>query len=136
MSPREITPDDRIYDLEEGAKKHASSISALVMDHSKVNETLGDHNRRLTAQNEAIVLLRTDIIGIQEARRARQLEEVRREERDTAHREALDLRLKAIEESIKSIYSLGKWFSMTAGAAVILVIVTYFSKGGFTVVPH
>lgn len=70
----------------------------------------GDHeaNCRPTAQNEAIVQLCKDIGAVGEARCKRRLKEVRREEKDTAHRDALNLRLTGIEDSIKSIYSLGR----------------------------
>lgn len=136
MSPREITADERLYDAEEALKRHAASISNLVQGQGESKEILGDHNRRLTAQNEAIVLLRNDLSAIQQMLRDRQLEAVRHEEREKARDEAVDLRLKGIEDSIKSFYSLGKWVLAAFGAVLVGALATFIINGGLHVPTH
>lgn len=134
MSPREVTPDDRLHDAEEALKRHSASLSAVTMEQGNTKEALSDHNRRLVAQNEAIVQIRVDVSAIQAARAQRQLEEAVREAKDAAHREALELRLKGIEDSVRSIFSLGRWFAGTVGAALLLAIIAFIVKGGLNVV--
>lgn len=106
----------RLANAETDLQAHAKSISALV-------DELGKANQRIHA--------------IEEARAQRQVLEARMEEREAARDAALDVRLKAIEESlketrddVKAIKGFGWKMIGVVTAAIVLAFVAFVIRGG------
>jgi hypothetical protein len=98
-----------------------------------------DHAKSLTAHNDFMRLLEVRITAIEDARRARQLEEVRREERDQARDEALKIRLDGIvkdisliQSDVKGIRGAGVKLAWIVITLVAGIVVAFAFKGGFT----
>lgn len=101
---------------------------------------LRDHSKTLSAHNDAIKMLELRTLAIEEARRARQLEEVRREEREEAREKALNIRLDSITKDIEavrkdviSIKGAGAKVAWLVIAIVVGAAVTWLLRGNLIV---
>lgn len=106
---------------------------------SLAERDLRERAKTLTVHNDAIRLIDLRTTAIEEARRARELIEVRREEREEARDEALKLRLDQIDKSIdnvqidvKSIRGAGVKLAWIVITLVAAIVVGFAFKGGFT----
>lgn len=95
-----------------------------------IERDAGDHSKSLTAHNEALRDHGLRITAIEEARRMRALEEVRREEREEARHTALTLKLNTLQSDITSIK--GGWFKFAWIVITIVagLIITFALRGG------
>lgn len=119
MTARKPTLEQRVALVERDVRSHAESLTAY-------NGKLQEHGDRLLA--------------IEEARRARQLEEVRREEREEARDIALKLRLThidlaigTVQADVKSIRGAGMKLAWIVITLVAGIIIAFAFKGGFTI---
>lgn len=87
--------------------KHGESISSIVTDANRTKEELS-----------------TLRAGIESDRKVRQIED-----------KHLNERLDDIEESIKTLNTLGRWILATFSGAFIVALVSFVVKGGLTIVP-
>lgn len=118
MPGRELTVEQRLDIIERDSRDHAKTISAH-------NDTLRDHALRLSA--------------IEEERRARRLEEVRREEREEARHEALKVEIASVKRDVSEVKtdtnsikaSAGKLGWLVVGAVVVIVVGFALRGGGF-----
>lgn len=101
---------------------------------------LRDHSKTLTAHNDAIKMLELRTLAIEEARRARQLEEVRREEREEARDRALNVRLdgivkdiEVVQKDVVSIKGAGAKVAWIVIAIVAGAAVTWMLKGNLLI---
>lgn len=101
---------------------------------------LKDHAKTLSAHNDFLKMLELRVNAIEEARRARQLEEARREEREEAREKALNIRLDHIsrelgevQTDVKSIRGAGVKLAWIVITLVAGIIVAFAFKGGFNI---
>lgn len=101
---------------------------------------LKDHAKSLSAHNDFLKMLEIRVAAIEEARRARQLEEVRREEREEARAAAINVKLAGIVQDIavvqtdvKGIRGAGVKLAWIVITLVAGIIIAFAFKGGFTV---
>lgn len=106
-----------------------------------VERDLRDHAKTLSAHTDTIKMVEVRTTAIEDARRARAIEEVRREEREEARSQALNVRLDSIVKDItslstdvKGIRGTGVKLGWIVITAVTLAVVGWLLKGG-TVVP-
>lgn len=99
---------------------------------------LRDHSKSLTAHTDAIKALEVRVLAIEEARRARQIEEVRREEREEARHLALGVRLDGlsmqigeVKKDVSTLKGAGVKVAWIVIALVLGVATTWILKGGF-----
>lgn len=99
-----------------------------------------DHAKTLTAHNDFLKMLEIRVQAIEEARRARQLEEVRREEREEARETALNLRLDnlfrdlgVVQADVRSIRGAGVKLAWIVITLVAGIVVAFAFKGGFNI---
>jgi hypothetical protein len=100
---------------------------------------LKDHAKTLSSHNEFLKILELRVNAIEEARRARQLEEVRREEREEAREKALNIRLDSLEKKVgdvqtdvKGIRGAGVKLAWIVITLVAGIVIAFAFKGGFT----
>lgn len=100
---------------------------------------LKDHAKTLSAHNDFLKLLELRVNAIEDARRARQLEEVRREEREEAREKALNVRLDSLERKVgdvqldvKGIRGAGVKLAWIVITLVAGIVIAFAFKGGFT----
>ncbi len=120
-----MSVEERLDILDGDVKSHAKTISSYI-------ETFAMHDRRLTAQNEALVGHGLRIAAIEEARRIRQLEEVRREEREIAREARVNDSLEIIHKRLDGIdgaVARVTWIIVTAvlGGAIALAVAKVFA---------